>query len=427
MEDAGLQMDPIEPDAEISDVSAEDATAEQGADAPAEPVAEEPAPAEASADTPAEPVAEEPAPADTAVALADAPAVALADAPGGVAFWLKFAALIAFLVLSLAAIVGDYVALAFVPRGVTLVGRDVGNLSDTALRAAIDRSVSTPAMQPLTVTGDGRSWQLDPRGIVTVDENAMVAAAYAPAGKATMLTRLWSRLTGDPLTTAVKPAYSVDSATLARWVAETAATIDREPVDATRTVVHYAIRIKPEVLGATVDETRAIDEIAGALTAEAALTPAGRIVSLPIDTVAPKVTQTSFKKAIVVSLSECRVYLYDGAQLIKTYRCAPGQPAWPTPRGDFVIAKKQVNAPWINPHSTWSVNMPDVIPGGPGNPMGDRKIGINWPGVFLHGIPPSEYGSIGTHASHGCMRMMPASIHDLFPRVQIGDPVFIRG
>jgi lipoprotein-anchoring transpeptidase ErfK/SrfK len=58
--------------------------------------------------------------------------------------------------------------------------------------------------------------------------------------------------------------------------------------------------------------------------------------------------------------------------------------------------------------------------------MGDRKIGINYPGVFMHGVPPGEYGSIGSHASHGCMRMLPSQVHDLYARVSIGDPVFIR-
>jgi lipoprotein-anchoring transpeptidase ErfK/SrfK len=388
-------------------VEADEASAE------AEDAAAETLEAQAAGEGPAEPVG----------TLVDEPAQARPSRAGS---WFKIAFLTAFVVLSLGAIVGDYVALAYVPRGVTLLGNDVSNLSASALRTAIDRNVSTPAMQPLTVLGDGRSWQLDPRGIVTVDVDAMVAQAYAPAHKATMMARLWSRITGAPLRAEVKPVYSVDSASLERWVADTAATVERSAVDATRTVVKYTIKITPEVMGAAVNETAAVEVISSALTAEEALTAASRTASLPIDFVAPKVTQAKFKKAIVVSLSQCKVYLYDGAKLIKTYRCAPGQPAWPTPKGDFVITRKQANAPWINPGSSWAASMPHIIPGGPGNPMGDRKIGISWPGVFLHGIPASEYGSIGTHASHGCMRMMPSSIHDLYPRVRIGDPVYIR-
>jgi lipoprotein-anchoring transpeptidase ErfK/SrfK len=399
--------------------------------APGEPAEE---PAHEPGDEPGDEPVDEPAPEDADPApapvvkhyLNTVPTEPTTPAHRGAAFWVSLVALVAFVVLSVAAIVGDFVLLSYVPHGVTIVGRDLANLDGLALRTAIDEHVATPAMQPLTVSGDGRSWQLDPKGIVTVDVDAMVAQAYAPAHKATMLTRLWSRITGEPLLAQVQPVYSVASEPLARWVADTAATVDRAPVDATRTVVKYRIEITPEIMGATVDQTAAVQVISNALTAEAALKADGRTASLPVSVLSPKVTVAKFKKAIVVSISERRVYLYDGAALVKTYRCAPGQPAWPTPKGDFVIVRKQSNAPWFNPHSTWSANMPDMIPGGPGNPMGDRKIGINWPGVFLHGIPPSEYSSIGTAASHGCMRMMPASIHDLYPRVRVGDPVYIR-
>jgi hypothetical protein len=436
MGDMELEEDRIEPSGVTPEVSVVDTVV----DAVPEPDANTPveAPAEtlevpAADEAPAEPVqAAEPAePAESAHVPAVAPVAAFANGPAEApasraGSWFTLALLVTFIALSLGAVVGDYVALGYVPRGVTLLGHDVGNLSTSALRAAIDQQVATPAMQPLTVQGDSKSWQLDPRGIVTVDVDAMVAQAYAPAHKAMMLARLWSRITGAPLRADVKPVYSVDSASLERWVADTAATIERPAVDATRSVVKYAIKITPEVMGAAVDETRAVADISAALTADEALTTPSRTASLPIDFIAPKVTAAKFKKAIVVSLSKTTVYLYDGAKLVKTYRCAPGQPAWPTPKGNFVIVRKQANAPWINPGSSWAASMPHIIPGGPGNPMGDRKIGINYPGVFLHGIPPSEYGSIGTHASHGCMRMMPSSIHDLYPRVRIGDPVYIR-
>jgi len=439
MEETEPTTDPIEPSADTPEPTA--AAPEPPAETP-EPTAAAPEPtAAAPEEPPAEVVPEQvtetpdmPA-AESSTLTPEAPvaepiAVALpaaaAAAPGRAARWLTFALLLVFTILTVAAFVGDYVLLALVPNGVTVVGREVNGLSAVELRAAIDESVSSPAMRPLTVTGDSRSWQLNPQGIVSVDVDAMIEEAYAPARNASMIERLWSRLSGNPLTAEVKPAYAVDKAALAKWVAETAETIDREPVDATRTVVKYAIRITPEVTGATLDQTRAVDEIAEALTAETALLPASRIAYLPIETVKPKVVAASFKRAIVVSLSRCRVYLYKGEKLVKTYPCAPGQPAWPTPKGDFVIARKQANAPWINPGTSWAASMPHSIPGGPGNPMGDRKIGINYPGVFLHGIPPSEYSSIGTHASHGCMRMMPSAIHDLYPRVRVGDPVYIR-
>jgi lipoprotein-anchoring transpeptidase ErfK/SrfK len=329
-------------------------------------------------------------------------------------------------VASAAAIVGDFAFRGIVAKGATLRGHELGGMDRAQVRTIVDGAVSTPAMQPLTVLGDSKSWALDPKGIVTVDTDAIVEQAYAPLRSATLVTRLVSRIAGSPLPAVVKPVYTVDSAALSGWVKQTAASVDRQPSDSTRTVVGYGIKITPAVYGATVDQSKAAKQIADALTSEATVTSASRVASLPVTVTAPKIVESSFKSAIVVSLSQCRVRLYNGTQLVTEYPCAPGQRAWPTPRGDFTIVRKQANAPWINPHSAWSASMPDVIPGGPGNPMGDRKLGIDYPGVFLHGIPRSEYSSIGTHASHGCMRMMPSAIHDLYGRVNIGDPVFIR-
>ena len=337
------------------------------------------------------------------------------------------ALLMAFSVASVWAVVSDYQSLSVVSEGVTLVGHDLAGMTRDQVRTTVDEFVSTPMMQPLTVTGSGGTWSLDPKSIVTLDVDSMIDQAYAPARNVSIVTRVVSRLAGRPLPADVKPVRSVATSTLAAWVRQTAAMIDTEPVNARRAVVKYRIRITPAVPGASLDQTKAVDLLSQALTDDATLASASRAVSLPIDVVAPEVKESSFKRAIIVSLSQCRVRLFEGAKLVKTYPCAPGQPAWPTPTGDFTIVRKLANAPWYNPHSTWSASMPDVIPGGPGNPMGDRKIGINYPGVFLHGIPASEYSSIGTHASHGCMRMMPSAIHDLYGRVKVGDPVFIRG
>jgi lipoprotein-anchoring transpeptidase ErfK/SrfK len=325
------------------------------------------------------------------------------------------------------AIVSDHVSRGIVSKGVTLAGRNLSGMNEAQVRTAIDEAVSAPMMRPVNVTGDNKSWVLDPRGIVSVDADAMVDQAYAPLHQATLVERLTSRITGRPLAAEVKPVFSIDTSAVTGWVADTAKVVARRPVDATRMAgPKYMMRITPAVMGASVDQTKAVEQLSQALTADAALSSASRDVSLPVNVLTPKILQSSFKMGIVVSLSRTTIYLYNGAKLVKTYRCAPGQPAWPTPKGDFKIVTKQADSPWYNPHDAWSASMPDVIPGGPGNPMGDRKIGIDYPGVFMHGVPPGEYGSIGSHASHGCMRMMPSAVHDLYNRVSIGDPVFIR-
>ncbi|PKQ16599.1 MAG: hypothetical protein CVT67_04160 [Actinobacteria bacterium HGW-Actinobacteria-7] len=320
----------------------------------------------------------------------------------------------------------DYQSRGLVPQGVTVVGHDLGGMTEAEARATIEEAVSSPMLRPVTVAGDGKTWTLDPKGIVSIDVESMLDAAYSPRRSATYLTRLNSQLTGQQLPADVKPQYSVDSAAIAAWVAQSAAQVDRNPVNAKRKIVKYAFKIRKSANGASVDQTSAVLAISQALSSDAALSSASRDVSLPVDVLRPKIRTSSFKTAIIVSLSECRIRLYKGEKLVKTYRCAPGRAAFPTPTGDFEINRKARFAPWINPGSAWAASMPRIIPGGPNNPMGSTKIGINYSGVYMHGVPPSEYSSIGTHASHGCMRMMPSDVLDLFGRVKVGDPVFIR-
>jgi L,D-transpeptidase ErfK/SrfK len=67
--------------------------------------------------------------------------------------------------------------------------------------------------------------------------------------------------------------------------------------------------------------------------------------------------------------------------------------------------------------------MPATIPPGPGNPLGTRAMYLNAPGIRIHG----EYdaGSIGTYASHGCIRMLVKDSEQLYSIVPIGTHVLI--
>jgi len=323
-------------------------------------------------------------------------------------------------------VVLDYQARGLVPKGVSVVGQDLSGMTETQARAVIDEAVSSPMLRTVTITGDNATWTLDPKGIVAIDTDSMINAAYSPRRTATLAARLNSQLAGEPLPADIEPVYSVDANAIATWVAQAAVQVDRKPVNATRKIVKYAFKVTPSIPGATVNQADAVARISETLSAAAALSAASRVVTMPIAYAVPKVVESSFKKAIIVSLSQCKIRLYDGAKLVKTYRCAPGRAAFPTPQGDFVVNSKLANSSWYNPGSAWAAGMPASIGPGPSNPMGVRKIGINYPGVFMHGVPSSEYDSIGSPASHGCMRMMPSDVLDLFGRVKVGNPVFIR-
>jgi lipoprotein-anchoring transpeptidase ErfK/SrfK len=96
-----------------------------------------------------------------------------------------------------------------------------------------------------------------------------------------------------------------------------------------------------------------------------------------------------------------------------------------TPAGTYRLQDKQVNPAWHVPNSAWAGSLAgQVIPGGaPNNPLKARWLGIA-NGVGIHGT--AEDWSIGTRASHGCIRMHVSDVIDLYPRVPVGTTVLIK-
>lgn len=128
---------------------------------------------------------------------------------------------------------------------------------------------------------------------------------------------------------------------------------------------------------------------------------------------------------IVVDIGDLRLYLYNNGRLVKSYRVATGQAAYPTPTGSYSIVSMQKDPTWLPPNSDWAKEA-KPIPPGVENPLGTRWMGTSAPGIGIHGVPPSEDASIGTYASHGCIRMHNWDAIDLFDRIVIGMPVVIR-
>ena len=126
---------------------------------------------------------------------------------------------------------------------------------------------------------------------------------------------------------------------------------------------------------------------------------------------------------IVVSLSQRNLRLIRDGKVVKTYRIAIGQPAYPTPTGDYEIIQKQVDPTWFPPSSPWAKGL-GPIPPGPGNPLGTRWIGTSAPAIGIHGTYADS--SIGTAASHGCMRMHIPDVEELYEEVSLGMKVSIR-
>jgi lipoprotein-anchoring transpeptidase ErfK/SrfK len=97
---------------------------------------------------------------------------------------------------------------------------------------------------------------------------------------------------------------------------------------------------------------------------------------------------------------------------LKTYAVGVGQDQYPTPIGRFKIKKIVWNPSWRPPPGAdWAKGKTAKGPGDPGNPMKVVKIFFQEPDYYIHGTDDVE--SLGTAASHGCLRMHPEEIADL--------------
>jgi lipoprotein-anchoring transpeptidase ErfK/SrfK len=113
-----------------------------------------------------------------------------------------------------------------------------------------------------------------------------------------------------------------------------------------------------------------------------------------------------------VDLSERRLVIEDGGQVVREFGVAIGKPSYPTPTGQFTIRKMIWNPRWVPPKNrAWARGKKPREPGDPGNPMQTVKIFFREPYYYIHGT--NDPKSIGAAASHGCLRMTPEDAAEL--------------
>ena len=104
-----------------------------------------------------------------------------------------------------------------------------------------------------------------------------------------------------------------------------------------------------------------------------------------------------------IDVSERKLYVEEGGEVIRSYGVAVGTAKHPTPRGSYAIRRIIWNPRWVPPDSEWAKDERPREPGDPKNPMGRVKIFFKEPTYYIHGT--NAPGSIGRAASHGCVRM----------------------
>ncbi len=211
---------------------------------------------------------------------------------------------------------------------------------------------------------------------------------------------------------------------LRAWTHKVRSAVDRAPRDARVNIGLKRIQRVTSRDGRTIDVSALYAGARAALRDQAA----ERALRPELKTVKPKITTGGLASAygtiITIDRANFKLRLFKGLKLSKTYGVAVGMSGYPTPTGRFSISNKAVNPAWTAPNSPWAgAYANETVAGGSAeNPLKARWMGIvNGVGIHGTGAP----WSIGSRASHGCIRMTVPDVIDLYPRVPVGTPVVI--
>lgn len=207
-----------------------------------------------------------------------------------------------------------------------------------------------------------------------------------------------------------------------REVAALAERVKIAPVDACIDTSSGMVSILPAKEGRALDVAAATERVYELADRLANGARAGLEVEAPLTTLAPKVR--GFDDVILIRVAENKLYHYDNGALAKSYTVATGTARYPTPKGTFSVVLKRRNPTWVNPDpGGWGKSLPARIGPGPRNPLGTRAMNLDAPGIRIHGT--TNVASLGTSASHGCIRMAMGDVEELFDKVEQGTPVVI--
>jgi lipoprotein-anchoring transpeptidase ErfK/SrfK/nitrogen fixation protein len=313
-----------------------------------------------------------------------------------------------------------------VPEGTRIGGVDVGGLDRDTAVARLRARLATPLQRSVTVSVDGETMRIGPRRArVSLDIERAVDQAVDFGGRGNFLLRGWRELTGDEVPSDARLRVSVDAKAVRAFVAGMAERVEVPARDAELAISLESVGVSPAVEGQRLADP---DGLAREIVRTLKSPDASRELTAEVETVEPAVSESSVWEqhptVVTVSRAATTVRVFERGELVKTYGVAVGQPRYPTPTGTFTVQQMQVDPPWNVPQSDWAGDLAGrTIPGGaPDNPLKERWIGFNG-SVGFHGT--DDVGSLGSAASHGCVRMSRADVIDLYERVDVGTTVYV--
>jgi len=311
-----------------------------------------------------------------------------------------------------------------IAKGVTAGGVNIGGLSTKAAKRKLKRQLSPVLERNLTVVFQGRRFDLDAnRAQIHVAVAAMVNNALEKSRGGNVVTRTVRGLFGGSVKAHVPAKVKYSKQEVDAFVSQVAQGVNLAPQDATIGISGGRLQKIDAHDGRRVNEDPLRSNVEKALRK----VTSNREVSVPYTTLHPRVTTSqlaaTYPTVIAINRSAFQLTLYKGLQVAKTYTIAVGRQGLETPAGKYVVHDKELNPSWHVPNSSWAGSLAgQVIPPGPQDPLKARWIGIT-DGAGIHGT--DDIGSLGSAASHGCIRMAIPDVVELYNRTPYGSTIFV--
>jgi lipoprotein-anchoring transpeptidase ErfK/SrfK len=308
--------------------------------------------------------------------------------------------------------------------GITVGGVDIGGRSADSARKIIKNEVVAPLRQPVVVTYAGKEFTLTSAELnQRADVEGMVDEAIEQSREGSLLERVSRYASGSEVDTDLEPQISYSEAAVEDFVAQLAGEINREAVDASLQPSGDRLSPEPGRKGFEVQEAEMQDLIKGQVQTPGRDEAIDAVVLKTIPDITQKELAKEYPTYLTIDRSSFTLRLFKNLKLAKKYTIAVGQVGYDTPSGLYHLQTKEVNPTWHVPESDWAGELAGQdIPPGPGNPLVARWMGII-DGAGIHGT--DDIGSLGSAASHGCIRMGVDDVIELFDKVEVGDPVYI--
>jgi lipoprotein-anchoring transpeptidase ErfK/SrfK len=314
-----------------------------------------------------------------------------------------------------------------IAHGVKIGSTDVGGLTPAQARAKVQDALLKPLDAPITVRLRGKTWELTAqRAKIQANVGAMVQDAVQRTDKGNALQHAWRQATGGKVNATIPAEVTYSRLAVNRFVDRIAREVAVEPQDATLKFSDTALTGTDSREGVALNADKLKRRIKRAIATQGAT----RSFTPSTATVKPKVSNADLAEqypvVLTVDRKNFKLRLFKGLELDTTYDVRVGRQGLETPAGLYHIQNKAIDPAWNVPYSAWTGDLAGtVVPGGtPENPLKARWMGI-FDGAGIHGISESEYATIGTAASHGCVGMRIDDVVELYPQVPVGAPIYI--